>query len=132
MRDNLLLADPSASDAALWQALDDAYLTGVVRRLPDGLDTWIGEDGERLSGGERRRLSLARAYLAPTPWLILDEPTEALDALAEQAVVGRLAARLDRSGQGLIVVTHRPAADRLCRTRYAIDPRGRACGAAVA
>ncbi|MEJ8630398.1 ATP-binding cassette domain-containing protein [Sphingomonas sp. I4] len=74
VRDNLRMADPYASEDRLWQALGDAALAAVVRALPDGLDTWLGDDGARLSGGERRRLSLARAYLADAPWLLLDEP----------------------------------------------------------
>ena len=82
--------------------------------LPQGLDSWIGEGGARLSGGERRRLSLARALLRPAPFLVLDEPTEGLDPAAEALVVGRLAARLERTGQGLILISHRPAPLRLC------------------
>ncbi|WP_322963941.1 amino acid ABC transporter ATP-binding/permease protein [Sphingomonas fuzhouensis] len=123
IRDNLRLAHPSADDAAMWEALDDACLAEVVHALPQGLDSWIGEDGTRLSGGERRRLSLARAYLAPAPWLLLDEPTEALDARTERRVIDRLTARLARTGQGLIVVTHRPALLALCPIRHAVgDP----------
>ncbi len=116
VRDNLELAradvDPRADsdDAALWAALRDAVLDDLVRSLPHGLDTWIGEDGARLSGGERRRLALARAYLGAAPWLLLDEPTEGLDADTEAIVVARLDARLARSGQGLVIVSHRAAA----------------------
>ncbi len=78
--------------------------------LPLGLDSWIGDDGARLSGGERRRLALARAYVSAAPWLLLDEPTEGLDATTEAVVVARLDARLARTGQGLVIVSHRPAA----------------------
>ncbi len=118
VRDNLLLADPDADDRALWDVLDAACLADVVRALPHGLDSWIGENGEQLSGGERRRLSLARAYLSRAPWLLLDEPTEALDAQTERMVVDRLARRLARTGQGLIVVTHRDAVTALCPVRF--------------
>ncbi len=121
VRDNLALADPLADAAAIWAALDDACLAHVVRALPAGLDSWIGEDGARLSGGERRRLSLARAYLSPAPWLLLDEPTEALDAATEAQVCARLSARVARTGQGLIMVTHRPAMRALCPLTCAID-----------
>lgn len=118
VRDNLLLADPDADDRVLWDVLDAACLAGVVRALPHGLDSWIGENGEQLSGGERRRLSLARAYLSRAPWLLLDEPTEALDAQTERMVVDRLTRRLARTGQGLIVVTHRDAVTALCPVRF--------------
>ena len=113
VRANLALAGPHP-DEALWDALADAALEARVRALPQGLDTWIGENGERLSGGERRRLSLARALLRDAPWLLLDEPTEGLDPATEALVVQRLDARLKRTGQGLILVSHRPAPGALC------------------
>jgi ATP-binding cassette subfamily C protein CydC len=109
IRENLLLAAPAATDDALWGALFDARLDGKVMRLPARLDAWIGEDGERLSGGERRRLALARAYLRPAPWLVLDEPTEGLDQQTEQDVLDHLRSRLVRTKQGLLIVSHRPA-----------------------
>jgi ATP-binding cassette subfamily C protein CydC len=112
--DNLRLGAPDAGDEALWEALADAQLAETVRRLPGGLDAWIGDGGERLSGGERRRLSLARAYLRPAPWLLLDEPTEGLDPVAEAAVVAALDRRLRRTGQGALIVSHRPAPLKLC------------------
>ena len=111
--------------------MDDACLAAKVRALPHGLDSWIGEDGVRLSGGERRRLSLARAYLAPAPWLLLDEPTEALDAQTEAQVVARLLARLERTGQGLVVVTHRPALLAVCTVRHAVDANAPMVGLAA-
>jgi ABC-type transport system involved in cytochrome bd biosynthesis fused ATPase/permease subunit len=120
VRDNLLLACPTASEAQLWEALHDAALDLRIGELPHGLDSWIGENGSRLSGGERRRLALARAYLAPAPWLLLDEPSEGLDAATEALVAERLDRRLDRSGQGLILVSHRPRLAALCNDRVAI------------
>lgn len=114
VRENLLLADSEADEERLWQALDDAVLAERIRAFPEGLDAWIGDDGMRLSGGERRRLSLARAYLATAPYLLLDEPTEGLDAATEALVTRRLAQRLSRTGQGLVVVSHRAVLLGLC------------------
>jgi ATP-binding cassette subfamily C protein CydC len=105
--ENLLMADAAATEAALWAALHDAALAERVRAWPQGLETWLGENGARLSGGERRRLSLARAYLRPAPWLLLDEPTEGLDDATEAVVIGRLLARVARTGQGVLLVSHR-------------------------
>ncbi|MEI9904592.1 MAG: ATP-binding cassette domain-containing protein [Asticcacaulis sp.] len=97
----------------LFAALEDAALAGRVRVLPKGLDTWIGDGGVTLSGGERKRLCLARAYLRDAPVLLLDEPTEGLDLATEAMVVARLEARLARSGQGLVLVSHREGPRRL-------------------
>jgi ATP-binding cassette subfamily C protein CydC len=121
VRDNLLLACPTADSALLWRALYDAALDVRVRALPGGLDCWIGENGARLSGGERRRLALARAYLRPAPWLLLDEPSEGLDAATERLIVTRLAARLAATGQGLLLVSHRAALAALCERQVTVD-----------
>ncbi len=119
VRDNLLLARPGATEAEIWEALHDAALDERVKHLRRGLDTWLGEDGASLSGGERRRLSLARAFLRDAPWLVLDEPTEGLDRQTEAVVVARLQARLARRGQGLLMVSHRPAPLELCGIIFA-------------
>jgi ATP-binding cassette subfamily C protein CydC len=107
VRDNLRLARDGVDELTMWRVLRDAALADRVRTLPQGLDTWLGADGARLSGGERRRLALARAYLSDAPWLLLDEPTVGLDPVTEVAVLDALEARLADTGQGLIVVTHR-------------------------
>jgi ATP-binding cassette subfamily C protein CydC len=112
--ENLRLAAPMASDADLWEVLEAAQIAARVYGLPDGLETWIGDGGEVLSGGERRRLALARAFLRSAPWLLLDEPTEGLDRRTEAALVTALDRRLSSTGQGLVVVSHRPAPLRLC------------------
>jgi ATP-binding cassette subfamily C protein CydC len=121
VRDNLRLARPSATDAELWDALEAACLDDVVRALPDGLDTWLGEQGLALSGGERQRLALSRAYLKAAPLLVLDEPTAHLDPVTERRVMARLRAQVKGStspgagggaapGRGLLLITHRLAA----------------------
>jgi ATP-binding cassette subfamily C protein CydC len=120
--ENLRLAAPLSGDAALWDALADAQLDARVRRLPQGLQTWIGDGGEVLSGGERRRLCLARAFLRPTPWLLLDEPTEGLDGRTEAALIAALDQRLIRTGQGVVIVSHRPAPLALCETFLDLAP----------
>lgn len=109
VRENMGLARADAAEAELWAALETADLADRVRALPAGLDTPLGDNGARLSGGERRRLGLARACLRPARWLVLDEPTEGLDAATEARVLDRLDQRLTATGQGLILISHRPA-----------------------
>jgi ATP-binding cassette subfamily C protein CydC len=117
LRENILVGNPAAGEDELSRALADAGLGGWVATLPLGLDTPVGEGGSAVSGGEARRVALARALLKGAPILILDEPTEGLDAQTEQEVVARLRERL--AGRTLLVVTHRPAclalADRVVR-----------------
>lgn len=120
--ENLRIAAPDADDAALWDALADAQLDARVARAPEGLQTWIGDGGEVLSGGERRRLSLARAFLRPAPWLLLDEPTEGLDRATEAELVAAIERRLARTGQGVVVVSHRPLPLTLCAERIEMSP----------
>jgi ATP-binding cassette subfamily C protein CydC len=111
--DNLRLAAPGLSEADLWAALDVACLADDVRAMADGLETWLGEGAGQLSGGQRKRLALARALLAAEAggraWLLLDEPSEGLDALTEAEVVRRLGDWLERTGTGAIVASHRAA-----------------------
>ena len=107
--DNLGLARAGLDEHALWQALRVACADDVVRALPDGLQQWLGGDGARLSGGQRRRIALARALLADRPWLVLDEPSEGLDSATEARLVASLGAWLTKTGKGLVLVSHRPA-----------------------
>jgi ATP-binding cassette, subfamily B, bacterial len=105
VRANLLLASPEATEDELWDALRRARLEAVVRTLPDGLDTIVGERGYRLSGGERQRLTIARLLLARPRVVILDEATAHLDSTSEAAVQAALGEAL--SGRTAVVIAHR-------------------------
>jgi ATP-binding cassette, subfamily C, bacterial CydD len=105
--DNVRLGRPGAAEVEVEEALARAGLLDVVRRLPQGLATPLGEDAARFSGGERLRLALARAFIADAALLVLDEPTGQLDEATEAAVL----AALDDLGAGrtVVTVTHRSA-----------------------
>ena len=104
LRDNLLIAAPEATDDDLREALNKAQLADFVAGLPHGLDTWAGEGGARLSGGEARRLALARALLKDAPIWIFDEPTEGLDNRTRRQFNQTLFANLQ--GKTAILITH--------------------------
>lgn len=104
LRDNLLLAAPGADDARLWSALRSAGLADDVRALAAGLETVLGEGGLGLSGGQSRRLALARLLLRDVPLWLLDEPTEALDPATAHDVLRRLRAHAE--GRTLLIATH--------------------------
>ncbi len=111
LRDNLRLARADATDEELMDALRAAHLADDVAGLPEGLDTMAGENGARFSGGQARRLSIARALLRDAPILLLDEPTEGLDAASERAVLDALARLIQ--GRTTLLITHRPSALRI-------------------
>jgi ATP-binding cassette subfamily B protein len=105
--DNVRYGRPSASRAEIERACEQACATEFVARLPQGLDTLLGERGVTLSGGQRQRLSIARALLADRPLLLLDEATSSLDAESERLVQQALEA-LER-GRTTLVIAHRLA-----------------------
>lgn len=103
--DNIALGRPGASDTAIRRAARLSLVDEIAARLPDGLDTRVGERGADLSGGQRQRIAIARAILRDAPILILDEPTAALDAVSEE----QLMAALDNlpSERTTLIVAHR-------------------------
>ena len=105
IRENLLLARADSDDAQLREALDAACLLTFVDTLPDGMDTWVGESGKLLSGGEARRLAMARCFLKDGPIWVLDEPTEGLDQSTEQQLLSTVFERTE--GKTLLLITHR-------------------------
>ncbi|MER5477420.1 thiol reductant ABC exporter subunit CydD [Streptomyces sp. NPDC002734] len=112
VRENLLIARKDATDAELRAVLDRVELLEWVDALPEGLDTLIGEHGARLSGGQHRRLALARALLADFPVLVLDEPTEHLDLPTADALTADLLSATEVSaaqGRSTVLITHRTA-----------------------
>ncbi|PYN39194.1 MAG: ABC transporter, partial [Candidatus Rokuibacteriota bacterium] len=105
LRNNILIARPTASEPEVAAAVTKASLDDFVRALPDGLDTRVGERGAQLSGGQRQRVAIARAFLKNAPVLILDEATSHLDAVNEQAVRDALA--LLARDRTTLVIAHR-------------------------
>lgn len=120
--DNIVLAKPDAAPEELMEACEKASLAGLIARLPQGLDTPVGELGDTLSGGERQRIGLARMFLHNAPFVLLDEPTSNLDSLNEAAV---LRALLDaREGKTVVLVSHRASTAAICDASYTVE-RGR-------
>ena len=105
---NLLLGNPSATDTELWRVLDMLELADRFTREPDGLNTWLGSGGNRLSGGEARRLVLARVLLSRAPLVILDEPFTGVDAETRQRIAPRVQRHLE--GRTLVCLGHAPEA----------------------
>ncbi len=107
IRENLLIANPEASQSAIEAACRVAQIHDFIAELPEGYDTWVGETGVRLSGGQARRIAVARALLKDAPILLLDEPTEGLDAATERDLMRALDELM--VGRTVLLITHRPA-----------------------
>ena len=120
--DNVRLLKPSAAESEIWGALELAHAADFVRRLSDGLQTLIGEDGATLSGGQRQRLAIARALLAGPSYFIFDEATSALDTVSERNIQDTLQKILP--GRTAIIIAHRLATIRNCE-RILVMQNGR-------
>ncbi|MBW7469905.1 thiol reductant ABC exporter subunit CydC [Marinobacter sp. F4218] len=120
LRANLLLAHPQASDAELWQILELVEMAERFGLEADKLDTWLGSAGSRLSGGEARRVGLARVLLSPAPLIILDEPFTGVDAATRKRICQRLEQWLE--GKTVIALAHGadalPGTDRMIHLTY--------------
>src|SRR5437667_3869240 len=117
--ENIAYARPGASDAELIAAAQAANAHEFILRLPRGYDTQAGERGIQLSGGQRQRIAIARAFLANSPVLILDEPTSAVDAEAEAAIVDAIQ-RLMR-GRTVVLITHRSSLLNSCTSLVTLE-----------
>jgi len=105
VRTNIALGNPAADEREIRRVIEAARLTGLISRLPAGLDEVVGQGGHSLSEGEAQRLTIARALLKDAPILIMDEPTSALDAETESMVMGAVEAAM--RGRTTIVIAHR-------------------------
>lgn len=109
IHDNLIMANPHASVEKIDEFCRLSGLDRVIAALPQGLDSFIGQGGISLSGGQARRLSITRALLRPANVLILDEPDEGLDQQEAAQMVDRIKTHAEKSGQTLLIITHTPA-----------------------
>ena len=105
IRENIRLAKPSADEEAIERALRRAQIWDWIASLPGGVDTYVGEEGTLVSGGERRRIALARTFLADAPVVVLDEPTAHLDPETAERLVGD--ALHATEGRTVLLITHR-------------------------
>ncbi|MFR4319457.1 MAG: ATP-binding cassette domain-containing protein [Eubacterium sp.] len=111
LRENILLINPNATDSEIREALEISDILEFVNKLPEGLDTVIGEKGLGISEGQAQRLAIARALLSKAPIILLDEATSALDAKTERNVLSRIK---NLNMKTCIIITHKKAALDVC------------------
>lgn len=124
IRENLLLVNNDATEEEINKALDISYANHFIKKLPDGLETVIGEKGLGLSEGQVQRLAIARAILSKSPIILLDEATSALDSKTEKHVLESIKAMSDST---CIIITHREAALEVCNKEVVIEDRKIIC-----
>jgi ATP-binding cassette subfamily B protein len=121
IRDNLLFVQPGANDAELMEALRKASATKLIEKAGNGLDTMLGENGMKLSGGEKQRISIARALLRQPHLLIFDEATSALDSLTEEEITQTIREVSESSEQMTILIAHRLSTIMHADTIYVLE-----------
>ena len=107
IKDNLLFVNPTATDREILEALRKASAEGIIAKASNGINTILGESGMKLSGGEKQRLSIARALLRQPNLLIFDEATSALDSLTEEDITATIRAISQSRNQMTILIAHR-------------------------
>ena len=121
IRDNMLFVNPTASEEDILEALRKASASGLIQRASQGLDTLLGENGMKLSGGEKQRLSIARALLRQPKLLIFDEATSALDSLTEEEISATIRDISQQRDQMTILIAHRLSTVMHADTIYVLE-----------
>ena len=116
---NLRIAKLDATQKEIEDACKKAAVHDFILSLPKGYDTPVGELGDTLSGGEKQRIGLARAFLHNAPFVLLDEPTSNLDSLNEAVILKSL--REERDGKTVVLVSHRQSTMRIADTVYSVE-----------
>ena len=120
IRENILMINPNASDEEVSQALKLSEIEDFIEKLPDGLDTVIGEKGLGISEGQAQRLAIARALISNAPIILLDEATSALDKNTEETVLDNIK-KLNK--KTCIIITHKAAALEVCNREFIINDK---------
>ena len=117
--DNIRYGKPDATREEVIEAAKNANAHEFIMSLPQGYETMVGELGDTLSGGEKQRIGLARAFLHDAPFMLLDEPTSNLDSLNEAVVLKSL--QEEREGKTVVLVSHRESTMRIADRVYSVE-----------